>query len=98
MNDKPLGAPTAITHDLNQVRREAPLTVPSEPPASPPAFQWEEWYAAVGGRSIRPDEVNTYLKLIREEQCLRFEGPVARERQPFASPEEAASHLKQKAV
>ena len=35
-----------------------------------------------------------YFKLIREiDQCLRFEGPVAPQRQLFASPEEAASHL-----
>ena len=65
---------------------------------SPPAFQWEEWYAAVGGRSIRPAQVNAYLTQIRDEQCARFEGPVAPQRHLFASPKAAAEHLKQKAV
>jgi ferredoxin len=67
-------------------------------PDSPPAFQWEEWYAAVGGRSIRPTQVNAYLTQIRDEQCLRFEGPVAPARHRFASPKDAAEHLKEKAL
>ena len=70
----------------------------SASPDSPPAVQWEEWYAAVGGRSIRPAQVNAYLTQIRDEQCLRFEGPVAPERHLFASSKEAAEHLKQKAL
>jgi hypothetical protein len=28
---------------------------------APSAFAWEEWYAAVGGRSIRIEEVSMYL-------------------------------------
>ena len=31
---------------------------------SPPAFSWEEWYAAVGGRSIQIDDVRMYLDRI----------------------------------
>lgn len=68
-------------------REASPSPAPrSASPDSPPAFQWEEWYAAVGGRSIRPAQVNVYLTQIRDEQCLRFEGPVAPERHLFASP------------
>jgi ferredoxin len=65
---------------------------------SPPAFAWEEWYAAVGGRTIKIADVDAYLKKIREDQYPRFRGEVARERRAFASPEEAAAHLKDKAV
>jgi epoxyqueuosine reductase QueG len=65
---------------------------------SVPAFSWEEWYAAAGGRTIRIDQVDHYLKRIREDQYPRFDGPVATARQEFASPDEAASHLKSKAV
>ena len=60
-------------------------------------FNGRSGYAAVGGRSIRPAQVNVYLTQIRDEQCLRLEGPVAPERHHFASPKEAASHLKEKA-
>src|SRR6478735_8965600 len=63
-----------------------------------PAFAWEEWYAAVGGRSIRIDAVDEYLRLIREEQQPRFTGPVCATRHPFASAADAAAHLKQKAL
>jgi epoxyqueuosine reductase QueG len=42
--------------------------------------------------------VDAYLTQIRDEQCLRFEGPVASERHLFPSPKEAAEHLKQKAL
>lgn len=67
------------------------------PDSSPPAFAWEAWYARVGGRSIRIEEVNEYLRLIREEQEPRFTGDVAPERREFASPEEASQHLKARA-
>jgi epoxyqueuosine reductase QueG len=63
-----------------------------------PAFAWEEWYAAAGGRSIRIDAVDEYLRLIREEQQPRFTGEVASHRREFASPQEASVHLKQKAL
>ena len=59
-----------------------------------PAFAWDEWYAAAGGRSIRIDAVDEYLRKIREEQEPRFTGPVAAERRLFASPEQASNDLK----
>ena len=59
-----------------------------------PAFAWDEWYAAAGGRSIRIDAVDEYLRKIREEQEPRFTGPVAAERRLFASPEKASNDLK----
>jgi hypothetical protein len=70
----------------------APSTV-----APPPAFAWEAWYAAVGGRTIKIEQVDEYLRRIREEQDPRFDGPVAAARREFASPEEAAAHVKEKA-
>ena len=63
-----------------------------------PAFAWDEWYAAVGGRSIRIEAVDDYLRQIREEQQPRFTGPVAATRRAFASPADAAAHLKEKAL
>ena len=72
--------------------------MPSASPSSPPPFAWEEWYAVAGGRTIRIEEVSSYLKKIYEDQYLRFDGPVASERHEFPSPEEAARLLKDKAV
>jgi epoxyqueuosine reductase QueG len=66
--------------------------------ASPPAFAWEDWYAGVGGRTIRIDEVSEYLRKIYEDQQPRFDGEVASERVRFGSPDEAATHLKAKAM
>lgn len=66
--------------------------------ASPPPFQWDQWYAAVGGRTIKIDEVDALLKEIYEGQYQRFDGPVAEIVQPFASPEEAATMIKAKAL
>jgi len=63
----------------------------------PPPFAWDDWYAAVGGRSIRIDAVDEYLRLIRQEQQPRFTGDVAPQRRQFASPEAASAHLKDKA-
>ena len=64
---------------------------------SPPAFAWEAWYEAVGGRTIQIDRVDEYLRLIVSEQEPRFTGAVAPERHEFVSPADAASHLKAKA-
>jgi ferredoxin len=69
-----------------------------ESPARPPAFAWEEWYAAIGGRTISIAEGNAYLKQIYEDQYRRFDGEVAAEQRAFASPQEAAEHLKAKAL
>ena len=64
--------------------------------ASP--FEWERWYAAVGGRTIAIDEVDEILRRIREEQEPRFNGPIASERVAFESPEDAARQLKDRAL
>jgi ferredoxin len=66
--------------------------------AAPPAFSWEEWYAAAGGRTIKVHEVDEYLQKIREDQYPRFEGEVAAHRREFASAEETARHVKDQAV
>jgi ferredoxin len=65
---------------------------------APPPFAWEEWYARVGGRSIDIEEVSAYLRQIYDGQYPRFEGPVAPTRREFASRDEAAAHLKSKAL
>ena len=67
-------------------------------PASPPAFAWEDWYARVGGRSIHIDAVDDLLRRIYEEQYPRFEGEVAAVQRTFASPAEAARHVKEAAL
>ena len=66
--------------------------------AQPPPFAWEEWYAAVGGRTIRIEEVSDYLQKIYDDQYARFEGPVAPVPHDFASAEDGAEHLKRVAV
>jgi epoxyqueuosine reductase len=68
------------------------------PSSSPPAFSWDEWYAAVGGRTIRIEEVDAYLQQIHQDQYQRFEGEVAPVRHEFGSPAEASSHLKARAM
>jgi len=57
---------------------------------SPPAFAWDDWYATVGGRSIRIPEVTDLLQEIFDHQYPRFDGDVAAARRAFASPTEAA--------
>ena len=64
----------------------------------PPPFAWDDWYALVGGRSIRIDEVSDYLQRIYDDQYARFDGEVASNRREFSSPGEAARHLKAKAL
>ncbi len=66
--------------------------------SAPPAFAWDDWYATVGGRSIRIPEVTDLLKEIFDHQYPRFDGDVAADRRPFASPADAAQHLKEKAL
>jgi epoxyqueuosine reductase QueG len=72
----------------------------STPPARPrpPAFAWEEWYATVGGRSIRIDEVTQYQRQIYDDQYPRFTGDVSSERRTFASPDEASAFVKETAL
>ena len=61
------------------------------------AFDWETWYASVGGRSIRIDQVDQLLAKIREDQYPRFHGVVNEDRTFFNSPEAAARCIKEKA-
>lgn len=63
-------------------------------PSSPPAFNWDAWYASVGGRSIKISEVDNILKEIREHQYPRFNGEVNPIRTEFASPADAAAEIK----
>lgn len=60
-------------------------------------FEWDKWYDSVGGRTIKIEEVETYLKKIYEDQYARFKGEVAKEKRSFTSPREASEHIKQKA-
>ena len=64
---------------------------------NPPPFAWDDWYAAVGGRSIRIEEADDILRRIYNDQEPRFSGPVSPEQQPFSSPAAASAHLKAKA-
>lgn len=64
---------------------------------NPPAFAWDEWYEAVGGRSIRIEEAQDILKAIHEEQYPHFDGPVAAAQQPFDSPVAAGAAIRQAA-
>ena len=62
-----------------------------------PAFKWDEWYAAAGGRTIAIPEADALIKEIKEEQSKRFDGPVAEKQHHFSSREEAAALIKQRA-
>jgi len=64
-------------------------------PTSPPAFDWDSWYASIGGRKIRNEEVEHYLEQIREFQYPRFDGPVNDIVTRFDSPAQAADRIKQ---
>jgi hypothetical protein len=66
--------------------------------STPAPFAWEDWYAAVGGRPIREADVTEYLRRVYDEQEPRFTGDVAPTRRRFASPDEAAQHLKDKSL
>lgn len=65
--------------------------------SSPPAFNWDAWYEAAGGRTIRIPLADELLKEIKEGQWPRFDGPVAENRVEF-SPDEAAALVKKKAI
>jgi len=65
---------------------------------SPPPFAWEDWYEQVGGRSIRIEEVEEYLRKIYQDQYSRLHGEPAATTCAFASPEEASTHLKAQAL
>lgn len=61
------------------------------------AFKWNDWYEAVGGRTISIDEANVYLRKIYDDQYLRFDGEVAPTKTTM-SPEEAAQAVKERAA
>ena len=63
-----------------------------------PPFQWEDWYAAAGGRTIAIDEVDQILRKIYDDQYRRFDGPVAPIRRRFESTTDAARRLKAQAM
>ena len=60
------------------------------------AFNWNDWYEAVGGRTISIDEVNQYLRKIYDDQHSRFDGEVAEQKQKLL-PREASDLIKTKA-
>lgn len=64
---------------------------------SPPAFQWDQWYGAIGGRQIKIKKVDDVLAEIKEYQYPRFTGPINQNRREFASAAEAAEVIKAKA-
>lgn len=66
-------------------------------PKSPPAFNWDAWYASVGGRTIHIEKLDVLLAKIKEEQYPRFDGPVAEKKMIFESDEEAKEIIKNKA-
>jgi len=66
-------------------------------PSSPPAFNWDAWYASVGGRSIHIDEVDNLLADIKTRQYPRFSGPVNPDKTLFSSDLDAATAIKAKA-
>src|SRR5260221_1368575 len=64
---------------------------------SPPAFNWDDWYSSVGGRSIHIAEVDTILQQIREYQYPKFNGEVNPEQTVFENSAAAAAVIKKKA-
>lgn len=65
---------------------------------SPPAFQWEAWYEAVGGRLVHALEANEIYDRIKQHQYPRFSGVVRATPHVFSSAEEAAQRIKAKAL
>jgi ferredoxin len=82
----------------NQARVETASSGSPRNATSPPPFHWEDWYASIGGRTISIPEVEALKSQIYQDQYRRFEGETASERHEFASPQEAAVHLKEKAI
>ncbi|MBU3700052.1 MAG: hypothetical protein FGM33_08600 [Candidatus Kapabacteria bacterium] len=61
---------------------------------TPPPFDWEGWYGAVGGRTIDIPEANEWLRKIFQEQYPRFDGDVNPAQRSFTSPSEASTWVK----
>ncbi|MGZ3884726.1 MAG: hypothetical protein ACXVP0_02135 [Bacteroidia bacterium] len=64
---------------------------------SPPSFNWDAWYEAAGGRTIKIEKLMEIRAQITEDQYKRFEGEVNPVVTTFASDEEAAALIKEKA-
>jgi ferredoxin len=64
---------------------------------SNPAFDWEAWYAAAGGRREPIPEVSALLTAIYEGQYPRFEGELAPERIDLGDPILASAEIKEQA-
>lgn len=64
---------------------------------SPPAFNWDLWYAAVGGRKIYIKEADEILQQIYQNQYQRFDGEVNPVKTVFESNAKAAEVIKLKA-
>jgi ferredoxin len=64
---------------------------------SPPAFHWDEWYSAIGGRQINITEVEDILHQIKAYQYPRFKGEVNAKKTVFSSAALASAAVKQKA-
>lgn len=64
---------------------------------NPPIFDWENWYAGIGGRTGRVFEVNEIMMKIRDDQTPRFTGVVSETKKSFSSIKEASHHIKEKA-
>jgi epoxyqueuosine reductase len=64
---------------------------------SPPAFSWDDWYEAAGGRNINITDVDRILNEIREYQYPRFTGKVNPEQNVFGDESIAAMNIKEAA-
>ena len=64
---------------------------------SPPAFNWDEWYKAVGCRTIKIDEIDAFLYKIKEFQYPGFNGEVNKQQFVFENVSKASEVIKQKA-
>ena len=64
---------------------------------SPPAFSWDDWYASVGGRTIKITEVDEILYKIKEYQYPKFTGTVNTQKTFFENNSKASEAIKQKA-
>ena len=74
---------------------ELELPVISANIQSPPAFAWEQWYDRAGGRSIKIDVANEWMRRIMTEQVPRFKEKESETFQGFESPEEASVWVKE---
>ena len=65
---------------------------------SPIAFRWDDWYRAIGGRTISIKDVDSYLHTIKEYQYPRFTGEIHPSKTLFTSSQQASDYLKKKAL